>query len=204
MGGKLHWEKIYAAKADDQVSWFQMQPQQSLDLIHSTGVVKTAQIIDVGAGASTLVDYLLGDGFKNITVLDISPTALDRAKARLGARASKLTWIEADITQSSLPQSYYDVWHDRAVFHFLTATEDRQKYVALVRRSLKPGGHIVVASFAPDGPTQCSGLDVMRYSPQSIHHEFGADFEVVESRSETHLTPSGVQQKFIYCYCRKQ
>ncbi len=204
MGDKSHWEKIYTTKAFDQVSWYQMQPKESLDLIRRTGVNKIAQIIDVGAGASTLVDYLLEDGYKHLTVLDISPSALNRAKTRLGSRAEDVTWIEDDITQHPLPLSYYDVWHDRAVFHFLTDKEDRRKYVAVVKRSLKPGGHIIVASFAPDGPSQCSGLEVMRYSPNSLHYEFGDDFELLGSRNETHQTPFNTQQTFIYCYCRKR
>jgi ubiquinone/menaquinone biosynthesis C-methylase UbiE len=204
MGDKAHWERIYATKAPDQVSWYQTQPQESLDLIRRTGISTMAAIIDIGGGASTLVDYLLADDFKHISVLDISPTSLAKAKERLGERARNVTWIEADITTSELPLSYYDLWHDRAVFHFLTDTQDRQKYVDAVKRSLKAGGHIIVASFAVDGPTQCSGLDVMRYSSQGLHHEFGDGFELVDSRSETHLTPFGTQQKFIYCYCRKR
>jgi ubiquinone/menaquinone biosynthesis C-methylase UbiE len=204
MDEKLHWDKIYTTKAADQVSWYQVHPLESLDLIQRTRIDRTAQIIDVGAGESTLVDHLLQDGFKHITVLDISPTALGQVKARLGDHLNEVTWIEGDITQYILPPACYDVWHDRAVFHFLTSVEDRSKYVASVNRSLKPGGHIIVASFAPDGPTQCSGLDVMRYSPHSLHHEFGGNFELVDNRSETHLTPFGTQQKFIYCYCRKR
>ena len=204
MGDKAYWEKIYSTKALDQVSWYQVRPDISLDLIQSTGVSKTAQIIDVGAGASTLVDYLLEDGFQHISVLDISSTALARAKTRLGMRADQVTWIEADITEVTLPPAQYDVWHDRAVFHFLTDAEERQSYVATVRRSLKPGGHIIVASFALDGPQQCSGLNVVDYSPENLHGEFGNDFDLVESRQESHQTPFNTQQNFIYCYCRKR
>ncbi len=204
MDAKAHWEKIYATKLPEQVSWYQVQPQESINLIQRTGVSKAAQIIDVGAGTSMLVDYLLNEGFGHISVLDISRTALEGAKSRLGLHAAEVTWVEDDITQNTLPLSYYDVWHDRAVFHFLTDVKDRVKYVNAVKRSLKANGHVVIASFAPDGPTQCSGLDVMRYSPDSLHHEFGEDFELIESRSENHLTPFGTQQKFIYCYCRKQ
>ncbi|MHB8627612.1 MAG: class I SAM-dependent methyltransferase [Aggregatilineales bacterium] len=204
MSDKSHWEKIYTTKGIDQVCWFQTRPAESLDLIRRTGIAKTMHIIDVGAGASTLVDYLLDDHFEQITALDISPTALDTAKARLGLRAEQVTWVETDITQCALPVAHYDLWHDRAVFHFLMAAEDRRKYVEAVRRSLKPGGHIIIASFAPDGPAQCSGLDVMRYSPHSLHNEFGDDFEFLDSRRENHLTPFGTQQNFIYCYCRKR
>lgn len=204
MGDKAHWEKIYTTKAPDQVSWYQVQPQESLDLIRRTGIGKTAQIIDIGGGASTLVDYLLMDGFQHISVLDISFVALGVAKSRLGLRATEVTWIEGDITKSDLPPAHYDLWHDRAVFHFLTDAEDRRKYVEAVERSLKPGGHIIIASFAVDGPMQCSGLDVMRYSPSSLHNEFGERFELLESHNETHNTPFGTQQKFVYCYCRKR
>jgi len=204
MSDKLHWEHIYQTKALDQVSWYQTQPHESLNFIRRTSVEKTARIIDVGAGASNLVDCLLEEGFQDITVLDISSVALNSAQARLGSRAEAVKWIEDDITQCALPESIYDVWHDRAVFHFLTNPQDRRKYVAAVNHSLKPGGHIIVASFALDGPTQCSGLDVMRYSPNSLHDEFGDNFDLKDSRRETHQTPFNTQQKFIYCYCRKR
>ncbi len=203
MGDKAHWEKIYTSKAPDQVSWYQVQPQLSLDLIRRTGVDKPAQIIDVGGGASALVNHLLADGFEHVSVLDISSTALAVAKSRLGPQANDVTWIDANITQAQLPPAHYDVWHDRAVFHFLTDPEDRRKYVEVATRAIKPGGHVIIASFATDGPMQCSGLDVMRYSPTALHHEFGEDFELIESRDETHNTPFGTQQKFVYCYCRK-
>jgi len=204
MNDKSHWENIYTTKETDRVSWYQAHPWESLDLIKRTGIVKSAPIIDVGGGASTLIDHLLDEGFANVTVLDIAPTALERAKTRLGERADQVTWVEGDITQILLPASHYGLWHDRAVFHFLTRAEDRLRYVAAVRRSLKPGGHIIVASFAPDGPSQCSGLDVIRYSPHPLHDEFGAGFVLVDSRSETHITPFGTEQKFIYCYCKKR
>lgn len=204
MDRKSHWENIFTTKADDQVSWYQTRPQESLELIRLTGVNKMAQIIDVGAGASNLVDCLLEDGFRNITVLDISSTALSHAKTRLGSRADEVTWKEADITKSELPPAYYDLWHDRAVFHFLTDPDDRREYVRAVNRSLKVGGHIIVASFALDGPSKCSGLDVVQYDPQALHHEFGGSFALVESRRETHVTPFGTEQKFIFCYCRKE
>ena len=204
MGDKAHWEKIYTSKAPDQVSWYQVHPQLSLDLIQRTGVDKAAQIIDVGGGASTLVDHLLANGFEHISVLDISSTALDITTARLGPQANDVNWIYADITQAKLPPAQYDVWHDRAVFHFLTDPEDRRKYAEVAAHAIKPGGHVIIASFATDGPMQCSGLDVMRYSPYALHEEFGEDFELIESRDETHNTPFGTQQKFVYCYCRKR
>jgi len=203
LDSKPHWENIYKTKASTQVSWYQEHLQTPLRLIEQTGVEKTAQIIDVGGGASTLVDDLLERGFKHITVLDISSAAIDAARKRLGSLREEVTWIEADITKISLPYHYYDLWHDRAVFHFLINAEDRQRYVEAVKHSLKPKGHVIIATFAPDGPPKCSGLDVIRYSPQSLHHEFGNEFKLIESSSEAHLTPSGTKQKFIYCYLRK-
>ena len=203
MEHKSHWENIYAEKLPTEVSWYQGHLQMSLRFIEQTGVGKSARIIDVGGGASTLVDDLLERGFKHITVLDISSKAIDVSRVRLGSRADNVTWMEADITQVVLPQHYYDLWHDRAVFHFLTGAKDRQKYLESVGNSLKPGGHIIIATFAPDGPPRCSGLDVVRYSPDSLQEEFGADFELIETASEEHLTPSGIKQKFVYCYLRK-
>jgi SAM-dependent methyltransferase len=201
---KTHWEHIYETKAPTQVSWYQEHARFSLRYIQNTGIQKTAHIIDVGGGASTLVDDLIADGFQRISVLDVSGTALGLARQRLGALAADVNWIEADITQVDLPYNVYDVWHDRAVFHFLTQANDRQRYINGVRNSVRNGGHVIVATFAPDGPEHCSGLDVMRYSPESLHSEFGEDFEVVDSTRETHHTPFGTEQKFIYCYCRKQ
>jgi ubiquinone/menaquinone biosynthesis C-methylase UbiE len=148
-----------------------------------------------------LVDDLLTAGFQSLTVLDISATALQLARLRLGARADAVTWIEADITQTAVPADSYALWHDRAVFHFLTREADRQRYITTLRRAVQPGGHVIVATFAPDGPQQCSGLDVQRYAPESLHHQFGRGFELVESISESHQTPWGAEQKFMYCYC---
>ncbi len=204
MKNKTHWEHIYQTKPATQVSWFQAHPLLSLQYIQQAGVDKTAQIIDIGGGASTLVDHLLDNGFQHVTVLDISVTALQVAQQRLGARADSVTWLEADITQVTLPNFEYDVWHDRAVFHFLTEPEDRRRYVDGVQKSVKPGGHVIVATFALDGPQQCSGLEVTCYDRESLHNEFGADFELLESTREEHHTPFGTDQKFIYCYCRKK
>jgi len=204
MNKKIHWEHIYETKAPNQVSWYQEHARYSLQFIQNTGVQKTGQIIDIGAGASTLVDDLLAAGFQQISVLDVSETALQLARQRLGPRAANVTWIEADITQANLPRQTYDVWHDRAVFHFLTQAADRQRYVAAVRQSVRKGGHVIIATFAPDGPDHCSGLETVRYSPESLHGEFGDSFEMVDSTYETHHTPFGTEQKFIYCYCRKE
>lgn len=203
MQSKAHWENIYQTKDATQVSWFQQHPELSFQLIEHTGVGKTGNIIDVGCGASTLVDDLLVNGYQNITVLDISAAALQVAQQRLGSRAATVTWLEADITQVNLPYRFYDVWHDRAVFHFLTRAEDRKRYVESVQNSVKAGGHVIVATFGLDGPLRCSGLEVVRYSSDSLHDEFGNDFELVDTTNEFHHTPFGTEQKFIYCYCRK-
>jgi len=203
MGTKVHWESIYNTKDSTQVSWYQQHQLLSLRFIERTGVDKAGQIIDVGGGTSTLVDDLLASDFKHITVLDISATALETTWHRLGVQATEVSWIEADVTKTRLPHQFFDVWHDRAVFHFLRQVEDRQSYVEAVQHSVKTGGHVIVATFATDGPARCSGLDVARYSPESLHSEFGNDFRLVESAREAHVTPLGTEQKFIYCYCRK-
>jgi len=203
MQSKSHWENIYATKDVTQVSWFQQHPELSLQFIEQTGVGKAGQIVDVGGGASTLVDDLLAHGYENVTVLDISGAALQVAQQRLGRLASKVTWREASILGANLPENFYDVWHDRAVFHFLTRVEDRARYVEAVRLSVKTGGHLIVATFGLEGPLRCSGLDVVRYNPDSLHDEFGDSFDLVETTSELHHTPFGTEQKFIYCYCRK-
>ena len=165
MNIKTHWENIHQTKAPTQVSWYQEHSLLSLQFIAHTGIDKAGQIIDVGGGISTLVDDLLINGYKNISILDISAVSLQTAQQRLGSQAKEVTWIEADVTQAQLPYQFYDVWHDRAVFHFLRQAEDRQQYVRTVRHSVKQGGHVIVATFAPDGPGHCSGLEVVRYSP---------------------------------------
>jgi ubiquinone/menaquinone biosynthesis C-methylase UbiE len=203
MNKKSHWETVYQTKSDRQVSWYREHLDNSLRMILATNVGKDAAIIDVGGGSSTLADDLLEHGFADVSVLDISAAALAKSKARLGERAAQIEWLEADITQAALPENHFDVWHDRAVFHFLTDAEDRRKYVALVMRSLKVGGHIIVASFGLNGPPKCSGLEVVRYSPETMHREFGGGFKLVKSLNETHETPFGATQEFVYCYCRK-
>ncbi len=203
MNMKTHWEHIYETKAPTQVSWYQEHARFSLEYIKRTGIRKIDRIIDVGGGTSTLADDLIVDGFQRISILDVSGAALQIARQRLGRRAAHVNWIEADITQADLPEQAYDLWHDRAVFHFLTQPEDRKRYVDAVRRAVRTRGHIIVATFAPDGPDHCSGLEVMRYNPESLHSEFGDEFDLVDSTNETHHTPFGTEQKFIYCYCRR-
>lgn len=200
---KPHWESIHQTKTPTQVSWYQEHPAVSLDLIKRTGIDKTSHLIDIGGGISTFVDDLLKEDFSHVTVLDISATALHIAQQRLGDLAARVIWLEADVTQVTLPYQTYDLWHDRAVFHFLTQPKDQQRYVEVVRQSVKKGGHVIVATFALDGPTQCSGLDVMRYSPENLHGEFGNGFQLVDSTREAHITPFGTEQRFVYCYCRK-
>jgi 2-polyprenyl-3-methyl-5-hydroxy-6-metoxy-1,4-benzoquinol methylase len=200
---KGHWEKVYEASDPTQVSWYQAEPRVSLHLIERVATGLDSAIIDVGGGASTLVDALLDAGHRNITVLDIVPSALAVAKQRLGERAERVHWMAADILDAEFPEAAYDVWHDRAVFHFLTKPEDRERYVAQVLHSVTPDGHVVVASFAPEGPTHCSGLDVVRYSPESMHREFGPSFSLIDSTREEHHTPSGRTQEFLYCLCRR-
>lgn len=204
MTGKSHWEHVYSSRPTDRVSWFQEHALRSLQLIQDTGASRSAAIIDVGGGASTLVDDLVQGGYSDITVLDLSGAALATAKARLGERAAAaVEWIEADITTTTLPQARFDIWHDRAVFHFLTDPADRQAYVQTVLRAVRPGGHVIVATFAEDGPTECSGLPVMRYRPDELHAQFGEPFVLLRHDKEAHQTPFGTVQQFVYCYCRK-
>lgn len=202
MDARTHWEKIYGAKAPESVSWYRPHLETSLALIERTAADRHAAIIDVGGGESTLVDDLLARGFQNITVLDVSQTAIDVTRKRLGAPAERVHWLAADITRAELQPYSYDVWHDRAVFHFLISLEDRAAYVRQVARSVKRGGHVIVSTFGPEGPTKCSGLAVVRYDADSLHDEFGATFRLIESCKELHETPFGTTQQFLYCYCR--
>lgn len=202
MDVKTHWETVYNTKAPDRVSWFRPHLETSLAFIERTAAGRSASIIDVGGGESTLVDDLLARGYENITVLDVSETALEVARKRLGVAAEQVHWLVADITQTDLPPAAYDVWHDRAVFHFLTDIGQRAAYVRQVARAVKPGGHVIVSTFGPEGPAKCSGLEVMRYDAESLHHQFGVRFRLMESSKEVHETPFGTTQQFLYCYCR--
>lgn len=202
MSLREHWQSVYRTKQASQVSWYQPEPSLSLDLIRRVAPAPDSHIIDVGGGASTLVDGLLNYRYRNVTVLDIAEASLSVAKNRLGERAAEVSWHEANVLGAELPVAAFDVWHDRAVFHFLTDAADRAAYVAKARESVKPGGHVIIASFAPDGPTRCSGLEVVRYSPDTMHAEFGKGFHLLESMREEHHTPSGTTQAFVYCLCR--
>jgi SAM-dependent methyltransferase len=197
MNRKEYWQHVYQAKSPTDVSWFQSQPTLSLQLIGSAGLGKNQSIIDVGGGASVLVDCLLGAGFQHLAVLDVSADALKHAKQRLGARAGAVEWFEADVTDFAPPRQY-DLWHDRAVFHFLTDKADRKKYVQILKRTLTPDGDVIIATFAIDGPPKCSGLDVCRYDAAGICAELGAGFELREQVDETHVTPWSTEQKFSY------
>ena len=201
MDSRAHWEKIYGEKAPNAVSWYRPHLETSLSLIERVASIDSA-IIDVGGGESTLVDDLLSHGYENVTVLDVSQTAIDANKTRLGKASERVYWLVADITKAELAQSAYDVWHDRAVFHFLTAPNDRVAYVRQAARAVKPGGHVIVSTFGPEGPTKCSGLDVVRYDADSLHQEFGVHFRLLESSKELHQTPFGTIQQFLYCHCK--
>jgi len=202
MSAQEHWEKVYATKAPDQVSWFRPHLETSLALIGRAAGDRSESIIDVGGGPSTLVDDLIGRGYRHITVLDISQAAIEVAKERLGEASESVQWLRADVTQADLPAHSYNVWHDRAVFHFLTKPDERLAYVRNVASAVKPGGHVIVSTFGPEGPNKCSGLDVMRYDAESLHEQFGRRFRLVESSKELHDTPFGTTQQFLYCYCK--
>lgn len=197
-----HWEHVYRTKGPDQVSWFQAEARLSRQLIERVAPDRAASVIDIGAGASTLIDGLVASGYLHLTVLDLSPRALAIAQHRLGSGSAAVSWWAADVLDIEFPGGSFDVWHDRAVFHFLTDPADRARYVAQVRHAVRPGGHVLVATFADDGPSRCSGLEVMRYAPDMLHAEFGAGFQLLESHREVHTTPAGTPQAFTYCVCR--
>lgn len=196
-GRQAHWDNVYATKDEHVVSWFQEKADISLDLIRATGVKHTASIIDIGGGASRLVDTLLGEGFKAVTVLDLSEKALATSKARLGARGEHVQWIVADITTWD-PSQTYDVWHDRAALHFLTDPKDRAAYAERILRAVRPGGHVIIGTFAPDGPERCSGLPVIRHDAATLSGLLGHSFELIENRRHDHQTPAGATQRFQF------
>jgi len=199
---QAHWENVYGTKGENEVSWFQENPTISLDLIDATGVTKAASIIDIGGGASRLIDALLDRGFAALTVLDLSERALAIAKARLASKAAKVRWIVADVTKWE-PAETYDVWHDRAAFHFLTEPGDRAAYAARVLKAVRPGGHVIIGTFAPDGPERCSGLPVMRHDATSLGEALGRSFGLLESRQHDHQTPMGGTQRFQFSRFRR-
>ncbi len=199
---QAHWEHVYATNGENEVSWFEDSPTVSLDLIRSTGVGTGASIIDIGGGASRLVDALVNEGFAAVTVLDLSEQALATARTRLGSRAANVRWVVADVTTWD-PSETYDVWHDRAAFHFLTEPKDRTAYAERVAKAVRPGGHVIIGTFAPDGPERCSGLPVVRHDTASLGEMLGREFAVAESRPHVHRTPWGTTQRFQFSRFRR-
>jgi cyclopropane fatty-acyl-phospholipid synthase-like methyltransferase len=194
---KTHWEKVYAGKSPREASWYQANPALSLELIGDAKLGKDAALIDVGGGASTLVDALLENGHTAVTVLDISAQAMRHAQTRLGASAGGVEWIEADVTEF-VPPRQYQLWHDRAVFHFLTDAGDRKRYVANLKQSLAPGGQVIMQAFAVGGPKKCSGLDIVQYNANKLLTELGPAFKMLQSGHEIHVTPAGGEQAFAW------
>lgn len=197
-----HWDDVYKGRADELLSWYQAVPGHSLSLIEACGAGPDAHLIDVGAGTSPLLAVLLERGYRHLWWLDLSELARERAARALGQRAGEIRWLVGDVTEVALPSRRFELWHDRAVFHFLTGSDDRATYVAQVRRALVPGGHLVMATFAEDGPERCSGLPTVRYDPARLVTEFGPDFSLLETLREEHVTPAGVVQPFRYFLLR--
>jgi len=202
MTDKDHWENIYTSKSAKEVSWYAPHLEKSLELILDLNLPKDSAIIDIGGGASTLPDDLLSHGFNNVTVMDISAKALQAAKDRIGAKSKQITWLEADVTTADLKSTYH-LWHDRAVFHFLTDPADRKRYLHTLKNSLIPKGYVLMATFGPNGPLKCSGLEIVRYSPENLHEQFGGDFKMIKQFTEIHKTPFHTEQEFIYCLFKK-
>lgn len=203
MSQKSHWEQVYASEPSDRLGWYKPRLQTSLSWIIELGLDANAPIIDVGGGASTLADDLLGAGHRSITVIDISANALSSAKERMGDKAESVTWLTGDITSIDLPDNHYDLWHDRAVFHFLTEPDQRQGYRDNLLRALKPDGRLIIATFAPEAPPKCSGLPVQRYSREDVEEMLGADFDLERHHKEMHITPGRVEQMYLYCQFRR-
>lgn len=199
-----HWQAIYSSKGETQTSWYRPRLDESLRLIDGLDLDRRLPVIDVGGGRATLVDDLLARGFLAVTVLDLSEAALAASRERLGATGKDVTWNAADILKLPLPEAHYGLWHDRAVFHFLTEAGDRRRYAELAARSIRPGGYLLVATFALDGPERCSGLPICRYDPASLADAFAADFDPVNDSRELHATPMGGQQAFTYLLLRRR
>jgi ubiquinone/menaquinone biosynthesis C-methylase UbiE len=200
---QTHWQNVYQTKGERDVSWFQEVPANSLDLIRATGVDTGASIVDIGGGTSRLVDSLVDQGFHSVTILDVAEKALAISRDRLGAHAKHVSWIVADVT-AWRPDKSYDVWHDRAAFHFLTEPSDRAAYAECVRNTVRPGGHVIIGTFAPDGPEQCSGLPVVRHDAASIGDALGPSFKLIESCRHDHQTPRGNTQRFQFSWFQRQ
>jgi len=203
MSPKEHWEQVYSSKPTEKLGWFAPHLQTSLSWITELGMSLEAPIIDVGGGASTLVDDLLDAGYQSITVLDLSWQALSLAKTRLANNADAVSWIAGDVTATDLPVAHFELWHDRAVFHFLTEPGQQRKYRDQLLKALKPGGHLIIGTFAPEAPPKCSGLPVQRYSSERLESTLGDEFELQRQHNELHVTPGGVEQMYLYCQFRR-
>lgn len=201
--GQSHWDAVYERKPASEVSWHEPRPEKSLELIRATAIGRADPIIDVGGGASLLVDELIAAAYLDLTVLDISTSALERVRDRLGRRASSLTLLHQDVT-AFRSERQYSLWHDRAVFHFLIEREERQRYFAALRQSIRPDGHVIMATFGPSGPQRCSGLPARRYDARLLAAELGAGFALVQSALLTHRTPADVHQQFLYCWFNRR
>jgi 2-polyprenyl-3-methyl-5-hydroxy-6-metoxy-1,4-benzoquinol methylase len=204
MSQKNHWEQVYATRSADKLGWYERHLQTSLRWIGEQNLAADAPIIDVGGGASTLVDDLLDRGYRSLTVLDLSEQALSSTKARLGKSAEQVTWLAGDIAAIDLLEQYYEVWHDRALFHFFTESAQQRQYRDRLLKALKPGGHVIIATFAPEAPPTCSGLPVQRYSPKQLAAVLGGALELQRQHKELHITPGGVEQTYVYCHFRKK
>lgn len=204
MSRQAHWSRVYATKSPDSVSWYRAHLEVALELLAHAGLGPQSRVIDVGGGASTLVDDLLARGVENVTVLDVAAEALAVSRARVGDRATSVRWIAADVLEVPLPAGGFDLWHDRAVLHFLSDPADTELYTQQASRAIASGGHAVISGFAPDGPERCSGLPVVRRSPQDIARLMGAGWSLVEQRTELHLTPGGNPQAFAYALLRRE
>lgn len=202
MDSSAYWEGVYQRSSPMSSSWFQHEASRSLELLAGLGVGPTSNIIDVGGGDSTLVDGLVARRMGRVTVLDVSRTALLRSRTRLGSNSEAVTWVEGDVLRADLPSHSYDVWHDRALFHFLTDREDRLRYVAAATSALRPGGAVLIATFALEGPERCSGLQVVRYDPEMIASEFGDAFSLASAVRDVHRTPWGAEQQFTWAVLR--
>lgn len=203
MGEKSHWENVYRTRPSDAVGWYQRDAGASRERIRRFAPNDDAAVIDVGGGASVLVDELLAAGYQQLTVLDLSEAALAQARARLGARAADVVWRQGDVLDASLSEEAFDVWHDRAVFHFLTDPAERDRYARQLDHAVRLGGHVVIGTFATDAPAQCSGLPVQRHSPDTLQAAFGSHLQLVDAGREIHITPSGIEQPFNWCVFRK-
>ena len=200
MDRETHWETVYQTKPTDGVSWYRPHLETSLRQIQAANIGFEGAIIDVGGGEATLIDDLLAQNYTQLSVLDISQAAMGRAQQRLGEQAAYVNWLLGDITKIQLPAQQYDIWHDRAVFHFLTTETQRSAYISRLRQALKPRGHFIISTFGPQGPEKCSGLEIVRYDINSLQQQFGDDFLLLESGSEIHQTPFDTEQQFVYCH----